>query len=60
MSQKLAITQAVNKLNDKIGEFTITPARMMRMQNIVVDRIAFGRSAIDETSLSNMPTPFVG
>jgi len=38
------ISNALDQINDRFGEFTITPATMMEMENIIVDRIAFGKS----------------
>lgn len=38
------ISGALDKINDRFGEFTITPAIMMDMKDTVVDRIAFGKS----------------
>ncbi len=38
------ISNALDKINDRFGEFTITPATMMKMEDTVVDRIAFGKS----------------
>lgn len=35
-------SDAMDKINDRYGEFVITPAIMMDMDNNVVDRIAFG------------------
>ena len=32
----------MDKINDRWGEFVITPALMMGMENIILDRIAFG------------------
>jgi hypothetical protein len=32
----------MDKVNDKWGEFVITPALMMGMDDIILDRIAFG------------------
>jgi hypothetical protein len=37
-----AVSKAADKLNDKWGEFVITPALMMGMEDIILDRIAFG------------------
>jgi hypothetical protein len=31
-----------NKINDTCGEFVITPALMMGMDDTIIDRIAFG------------------
>lgn len=36
------ISDAVDKINDRYGEFVITPALMMDMQGEILDRIAFG------------------
>jgi len=36
------ISNALDQINDRFGEFTITPAIMMQMNDLVVDRIAFG------------------
>jgi hypothetical protein len=32
----------MDKINDKYGEFVITPALMMSMDDTIIDRIAFG------------------
>jgi hypothetical protein len=32
----------MDKINDKYGEFVITPALMMGMDDTIIDRIAFG------------------
>jgi DNA polymerase-4 len=37
-----AVAEAADKINDKWGEFVITPALMMDMDDIILDRIAFG------------------
>ena len=37
-----AVAEAMDKINDKWGEFVITPALMMEMEDIILDRIAFG------------------
>lgn len=42
-TKKKELTKAVDEINDKYGEFTLTPALMMNTKNVVVDRIAFGR-----------------
>ncbi len=36
------VSDAMDKINDRYGEFVITPALMMGMNGLVVDRIAFG------------------
>lgn len=37
-----AIANACDDINDKFGEFVITPALMMGMQDLILDRVAFG------------------
>jgi hypothetical protein len=37
-----AVADAMDKINDKYGEFVITPALMMGMDDTIIDRIAFG------------------
>lgn len=37
-----AVSEAMDKINDRWGEFVITPALMMGMEDIILDRIAFG------------------
>jgi hypothetical protein len=37
-----AVSEAMDKINDRWGEFVITPAVMMDMDEIILDRIAFG------------------
>jgi DNA polymerase IV len=37
-----AVAEAMDKINNKWGEFVITPALMMGMDDIILDRIAFG------------------
>jgi hypothetical protein len=36
------VSEAMDKINDRWGEFVITPALMMDMDEIILDRIAFG------------------
>ncbi len=36
------VSDALDGINDKYGEFVITPALMMGMDDLIVDRIAFG------------------
>jgi hypothetical protein len=42
VSLKYAVSEAMDKINDRWGEFVITPALMMGMQEIILDRVAFG------------------
>jgi DNA polymerase IV len=37
-----AVSEASDKINDRWGEFVITPALMMGMDDIILDRISFG------------------
>jgi DNA polymerase IV len=37
-----AVAAAMDRINDKYGEFVITPALMMGMDETILDRIAFG------------------
>jgi DNA polymerase-4 len=39
---KKSRAEAVDKINDKYGEFTLIPAVMANMDNTILDRIAFG------------------
>jgi DNA polymerase-4 len=36
------VSEAMDKINNKWGEFVITPALMMGMDDIILDRISFG------------------
>lgn len=40
------LTQALDRVNDRFGDFTVIPATIMGMDNIILDRIAFGKSGI--------------
>lgn len=42
LSANRNLSQALDKINDRYGEFTITPATMAEMDKIILDRIAFG------------------
>lgn len=37
-----AVSETMDKINDRWGEFMITPALMLGMEDIILDRIAFG------------------
>ena len=41
-SPKHAVSAAMDPINDRWGEFVITPALMLGMDDIILDRIAFG------------------
>ena len=42
MGKKENLTKAIDAINDKWGDFVITPARMMGLSDKVIDRVAFG------------------
>lgn len=42
LTKKINLTQALDKINEKWGNFVITPAMMLGTQDNVVDRVAFG------------------
>ena len=37
-------SDAVDRMNDRYGEFVITPATMKGMDKVIIDRILFGHS----------------
>jgi DNA polymerase-4 len=41
-TKKHLVSDAVDQMNDRYGEYVITPASMMRMDSTILDRIAFG------------------
>src|SRR4051794_19464424 len=41
-SPKHEVSKAMDRINDRYGEFVITPALMMGMEGTILDRIAFG------------------
>lgn len=42
LNKKINLTQAVDKINEKWGDFVITPAMMLGTQDKIPDRVAFG------------------
>lgn len=42
--KKRNLTQALDKINDKWGDFSIYPASMINMSDKIIDRIAFGKT----------------
>ncbi len=36
------LARAADEVNDRYGEFTVVPATMANMDEIILDRIAFG------------------
>lgn len=47
-AKRMATSDAMDKINNRYGEYTIVPALILNMKNTIHDRIAFGRSAIAE------------
>ncbi len=45
-----SITDALDCINDRFGEFTVTSARMMNMRDKILDRISFGKGGIPVSS----------
>jgi trehalose-6-phosphate synthase len=41
-SPQRKVSEVMDKINDRYGEFVITPALMLGMENTILDRIAFG------------------
>ena len=37
------VSDALDQINDRYGEYVITPALMLGMDETIIDRIAFGR-----------------
>lgn len=53
--KKRSLTDAVDTIHDRWGEFTVKPARMLGMKRPVLDRIAFGNTkTITSVTLSDM------
>ena len=42
VDKKERLSNAQDLINQKWGDFVLTPARMLGMKNIILDRIAFG------------------
>ncbi len=42
IGHKEKLVEAIDEVNGKWGDFTITPGRMLGMDNVVLDRISFG------------------
>jgi hypothetical protein len=58
-SKSHAVAAAMDKINDKYGEFVITPALMMGMDDTIIDRIAFGGvKELEELYRSKPPRSF--
>jgi hypothetical protein len=52
------VAEALDKINDRWGEFVITPALMLGMEYIILDQIAFGglRSCRKYIRAEQLPT----
>lgn len=42
VTKKENLTKAIDKINERYGNFVITPATMLGTKNVVIDRVAFG------------------
>lgn len=42
IDKKIEVSLAADRINDRYGEYVITPALMMGMRDVVIDRVAFG------------------
>lgn len=52
--RKRLVADAMDNINDKYGEFVITPALMMGMNDTILDRVAFGGiKELEEIYLNN-------
>ncbi|MBI4130723.1 hypothetical protein HY468_05370 [Candidatus Roizmanbacteria bacterium] len=45
-NKRRLLADALDRINDRYGEYTATPARMMDMDKTILDRIAFGKGGI--------------
>jgi DNA polymerase-4 len=43
MSAKRRMSDAIDIINNRYGEYVVTPATMMDMRGEILDRIAFGQ-----------------
>jgi DNA polymerase-4 len=55
VSRSHAVAEAMDKINDKYGEFVITPALLMGMDDTIIDRIAFGGSRSWRSYINSKP-----
>ncbi len=42
VTRQRAIAATLDRINDKYGEFTITPATMTGMHDLIIERVPFG------------------
>jgi hypothetical protein len=52
-SRSHAVAEAMDRINDKYGEFVITPALMMGMDETIIDWISFGRGKESYQTIRN-------
>lgn len=53
--KKWDVTRAMDRVNDKYGEYVITPALMMGMKDQIIDRVPFGGTKdIEDLYISNI------
>jgi hypothetical protein len=55
-AKKHSVSDATDKINDTFGEFTVVPGIMMDMDEVILDRIAFG----GVRELEEITTSFAG
>jgi DNA polymerase-4 len=56
--RKERLVRAVDKLNNRWGDFVVIPARMVKTKDVVIDRIAFGGvKELEEFTLKSNPQP---
>lgn len=54
MTKKEKLVEAIDKINEKWGDYVITPARMMGTGNVVADRVSYGNiRELEEMVLSD-------
>lgn len=46
--KRLKVSQTLDTLNDRYGEYKVHPATMMKMEKNVIDRVPFGKAGIGE------------
>jgi DNA polymerase-4 len=46
VEKKRSLSKALDKINDRYGEYVIYPGLMINMKNKILDRIAFGKSGL--------------
>ncbi len=56
-SRERRIALAADEINDRYGEFIITPAIMLGMEHMVLDRISYGNIRELEDLYATTPSP---